>query len=213
MADVLLQLMNASSTNALETGVCNLQEKSSMLENDIAEVGGSLEPSLVLLNHSCDPNTIRINCQGHIILMANRNISEGQEISIGYYLTYAETDMEARQKYLKRKYLFDCKCPACAEKWPTKDLMPKSFDDLNENQMMFDMENTMMLMQQVNKIQKVGSSISQEQRAGNYKKAFGLCIEFIKVLQDTLKKPHSYYLMAEKSLFKLAWILHGSHLR
>lgn len=68
----------------------------------------------------------------------------------------------------------------------------------------------MALMQQVQKIQKLGSSISQEQKAGNYKKAFGLCIEFIRVLEGTVERPHSYYLMAEKSLFKLAWILYGS---
>ena len=142
--------------------------------------------------------------------MASRDIPEGEEIFNNYYVSFAEMEMEQRKKYLQKKYCFDCDCLACIEEWPSKEKIPKNFDDLMPGQLLIDFDNKISLMQQVTKIQKLGSSISQEQKAGNYKKAFGYCVEFIKVLEDTIKRPHAYYLIAEKSLFKLAWILHGS---
>ena len=205
-----MQLMNAASTNSLEVGIYRWHADQAKMEGEVLPVGVSLDPSFALLNHSCDPNTIRINCNGRSILIANRTILEGQEVTVTYYDSYVENESEARRSYLKRKYCFDCQCQPCSDQWPTKDDIPKSFDDLRENQLLIDFDNTKVLMQQVQKIQKLGSSISQEQRKGSYKKAFGLCIEFIKVLEETVKRPHAYYLMAEKSLFKLAWILHGS---
>ena len=147
---------------------------------------------------------------GYLILLASRDIQEGEQVCNNYYVSFAEMETDARKKYLKRKYCFDCDCQACHEQWPSKDQLARNFDDLRPGQLLIDLGNTMALMQQVTKIQKLGSTISQEQKAGNYKKAFGLCIEFIKVLEETVKRPHAYYLMAEKSLFKLAWILHGS---
>ena len=210
MAEVLMQLMNISSTNALENAVYGVREKISSIEGDTFPVGGSLLPCLVLLNHSCDPNTVKINCNGHTILMANRTIEEGEEVTNYYYMVFAEAELADRQKYLMRKYCFQCDCEACTANWPTAGKLPVSFDDLRDGQMMFDFGDTVKLMQQVTKIQKLGSSISQEQKGGNFKKAFGLCIEFVKTLQDTIRRPHAYYLMAGKSLFKLGWILHGT---
>ena len=49
-----------------------------------------------------------------------------------------------------------------------------------------------------------------EQKNGNYKKAFECCITFIRTLEEILHRPHYYYLIAEKSLNKLAIILYGT---
>lgn len=213
MAEVLMQLMNAASTNSLETLAYDISQCSSVMEGKWTSIGGSLEPALVLLNHSCDPNTIRVNLNGQSIVMANRTIAEGEEVFNCYSTSFSEADTGTRQDYLKRKYCFNCDCIACEEEWPITTFMPKNFDDLRPGQLLIDMDNTRLLMQQVNKIQKLGSSISQEQKAGSYKKAFGLCIEFVKTLEETIKRPHSYYLMAEVSMLRLAWILHGSFLQ
>lgn len=147
---------------------------------------------------------------GSFILLASRDIQEDEEVFNNYYVNFAEKETEDRRNYLSRKYCFQCDCQACLENWPTKEQMPKNLDDLRPGQLLIDLGNQMALMQQVQKIQKLGSCISQEQKAGNYQKAFGFCIQFIRVLENTIERPHAYYLMAEKSLFKLAWILHGS---
>ena len=59
MTDILLQLMNISSTNSSETGIFNVGESGSLMDGEIRPIGGSLQPAIALLNHSCDPNTIR----------------------------------------------------------------------------------------------------------------------------------------------------------
>ena len=105
------------------------------------------------------------------------------------------------------KYFFECKCLACLKKWPTKESMPKSFNDLRDGQLKIDLTDGALLMQQLSKVQKLGSNISMEQKACNYRKAFAYCIEFIKLLEETIERPHAYYLMAEKTMFKLVWIL------
>ena len=58
MVEILMQLMNVSSTNTSETGIFNV-DGGSLMEGDIKAVGGSIQPAIALLNHSCDPNTIR----------------------------------------------------------------------------------------------------------------------------------------------------------
>ena len=60
MVEILMQLMNVSSTNSSETGKYNVSEVSgSLMEGEIKAIGGSIQPAIALLNHSCDPNTIR----------------------------------------------------------------------------------------------------------------------------------------------------------
>ena len=127
-----------------------------------------------------------------------------------YAQSFAEKGHASRQAYLKERYFFQCECQACLNKWPTASAMPKSFDDLEDGQLKIDPSDGMSIFKQVSKIQKLGSNISQEQKAGNYKKAFSYCIEFIRLLEETIERPHSYYLMAETTMYKLAWILYGA---
>ena len=59
MTEILLQLMDISSTNSSEAGIFNVGESGSLMDGEIRPIGGSLQPAIALLNHSCDPNTIR----------------------------------------------------------------------------------------------------------------------------------------------------------
>ena len=178
---LLLHFMNVASTNALEVAMLQVTDKQSPLDGQVVITGGSLDATIVLLNHHCDPNTIRFESNGFSILMANRTIQEGEEVTNCYSSNYVEEGYEARQTYLKRKYFFDCECPPCVKKWPTVEGLPKTFNDLREGQLMIDEAETMLLVQQVNKIQKLGANISQEQKKGNYKKALGLSFIFSQV--------------------------------
>ena len=72
-------------------------------------------------------------------MLASRDILEGEEIFNNYYVPFAEKETDERRKWLKRKYCFDCDCIACHENWPTKDLMPKNFDDLKPGQLLIDL--------------------------------------------------------------------------
>jgi hypothetical protein len=121
-------------------------------------------------------------------------------------------DCKARKTHLKNTYFFDCQCDACQNEWPTSIDMPKSFNDLRPGQLKIDegLDNGMALVQQVTKIQKLGSGISLEQKNGNFDKVLSYCIEFTKLLNETFHRPHSYFLMTEKVMFSMYWILYGS---
>ena len=171
--EILLHLMTVASTNSSEVGLFKVDPDQSALEGRVSYVGGSLDVSLGLLNHSCDPNTIRFNSNGRVVLMANRTIAEGEEVTLSYSSSYAEADMETRQAYLQKKYFFKCSCNPCLKDWPTLESLPKSFNDIGKGQLLIDEADTMKLVQQVNKIQKLGANISLEQKKGQFEKALG----------------------------------------
>ena len=158
----------------------------SALEGRVDLVGSSLDVSLGLLNHSCDPNTIRFNSNGRVVLMANRTIAEGEEVTASYSSSYAEADLETRQAYLQRKYFFKCNCDPCLKDWPTLESLPKSFNDIGKGQLLIDEADTMKLVQQVNKIQKLGANISLEQKKGQFEKALGQLLFYITIATTSI---------------------------
>ena len=93
--------------------------------------------------------------------------------------------------------------------WPIIEDLPQNFNDLLPQQLKIENPDPKMLMRYISQFQKLGSSISLEQKNGNYEKAYAHCIEFLQILEKTLHRPHFYFVMAEKSLYKLANILYG----
>ena len=93
--------------------------------------------------------------------------------------------------------------------WPKIEDLPKNFNDLLPQQLKIENSDPKVLMRYISQFQKLGSSISLEQKNGNYEKAYAYCIEFLQILEKTLHRPHFYFVMAEKSLYKLANILYG----
>ena len=93
--------------------------------------------------------------------------------------------------------------------WPKIEDLPKNFNDLLPQQLRIENSDPKVLMRYISQFQKLGSSISLEQKNGNYEKAYAYCIEFLQILEKTLHRPHFYFVMAEKSLYKLANILYG----
>ena len=58
------------------------------------------------------------------ILIANRHISKGEEITRSYGVDYRKTSLKQREYHLLKNYIFQCECRACIEKWPLSDLIP-----------------------------------------------------------------------------------------
>ena len=87
-------------------------------------IGASLHPSLALVNHSCDANTFRFNMNQTSLLIANRHISQGEEVTMSYAVDYKTTSLSKRELHLLKLYMFQCDCRACLEKWPLKDEIP-----------------------------------------------------------------------------------------
>ena len=92
---------------------------------EVIRIGRATNPSLALINHSCDPNYRRVNIDNRTIGFAARPIKAGTEISDTYSQIFATSCKEERRTALK-KYNFVCDCKACSSKWPTLSVLRKS---------------------------------------------------------------------------------------
>ena len=66
---------------------------------------------------------------------------------------------------------------------------------------------------QFGKIQRLGAKINQEQKLENYKDCLALCIEFFNVLDDTVERPHQFYIMTAQTMIITLWVIYGSKSR
>ena len=65
-----------------------------------------LDPSLARINHACDYNTaVYFNPYGDVALLPIREISAGEEITVGYI--NCTMPFERRQAELRERYFFD----------------------------------------------------------------------------------------------------------
>ena len=87
-------------------------------DNNARRVGRVTNPTLALINHSCDPNYLRVSHGSTTYGFAARSIAKGQEILDTYCKPFTAEGLEGRQKYLE-KYNFLCGCPACKQNWPS----------------------------------------------------------------------------------------------
>lgn len=77
----------------------------------------------------------------------------------------------------------------------------------------FSLDDVKRMQKQFGAIQKLGARINQEQKEENYAEVVALSIEFLRVLEETLERPHQFFVMATRSLLSSLWILHGSKSR
>jgi len=84
----------------------------------IVDVGSAFYPNMVLFNHSCCPNTLRINRGRVSYMVAKHTIMPGEEVTDCYGLHHLSTLKEERAPAIQKGFLFTCTCQACEENWP-----------------------------------------------------------------------------------------------
>ena len=73
-----------------------------------------MRPSLALANHSCDPSSRREDIDSRAILVMNRAIKLGEEVTVDYLLG-RELGKEEKRALLRRDYWFSCTCSRCKD--------------------------------------------------------------------------------------------------
>ena len=127
-----------------------------------------------------------------------------------YYSSYFESPKEIRQAALSTKYHFSCHCQACDSNWPTAQDAPKALVDIPDEQLLFstdDVRNAKMIFE---RIQKLGTKIALEQKEEDYDKVLIYGLEFLKLLKESIRPPHNFYIMTLRSIAKSLWITKGS---
>ncbi|GAA6009589.1 hypothetical protein JCM10207_004115 [Rhodosporidiobolus poonsookiae] len=85
---------------------------------DVSNIGVAISPLTALFNHSCAPNAVVVfpsfpspSKPKNMAVVAIRDIEAGEEVLTSY--VDLALPREERQKELKERYYFDCRCEAC----------------------------------------------------------------------------------------------------
>ena len=100
-------------------------------DNKVAKVGVAINPSLALINHSCDPNYARVERGTAVLGFATRLIRAGEEILDVYSGTFVTAAAESRAE-VHARYNFRCGCAACSLGWPTHGLLVRTTHKLEK---------------------------------------------------------------------------------
>ncbi|CAG0889173.1 unnamed protein product [Darwinula stevensoni] len=114
---LLLRLLQSLSCNAYEISELWVRNEE-VSRGERVQIGGAVYPTVSLLNHSCDPNVIRISHGSSCAVVAIQPIQPGHEILDNYGYVFHSNEFKSRQETLQRQYFFRCTCRACEEKWP-----------------------------------------------------------------------------------------------
>jgi hypothetical protein len=202
--------MDVCTLNVHEIGEYQTTDYDTSLSGDILTIGSALEPSLVLLNHSCDPHIIRINVGRATMVFAARDIKVDCEVTDCYLSLGFKAPYQSRRQDLQKKYNFTCECQPCREQWPIVSDLPKGLQDVDPSKFKFPIDDIQKMKMQFSKIQTLGAKINQEQKKGNFEVCLALTVEFMRVLEDTIERPHQFYVMASRTLIHSLWLKHGS---
>jgi len=155
---------------------------------NLVDSGTAVYPTLLLFNHSCAPNTLRINRGNKVYVIAKSEILPGEEISDCYGIHHLNMAREERLVKLCH-FKFDCTCQACKNDHP---LFPRLSGDLSQSQM-----------------GQLGSKLSQYQkkfRAGCLTTAASCCQEYLESLAALrIQQPHRNYEIAGLALASCFW--------
>ena len=91
------------------------------VEEVIQVVGVAIYPRMSLFNNCCDVNTVKYQQGKQEVLVAKRDIAEGEEISDFYGEHFFQSDKWSRKAALG----FPCACRACREGWSLLEELPR----------------------------------------------------------------------------------------
>lgn len=178
-----------------------IEDRKNVLDNSVKRIGRATNPSLALINHSCDPNYRRIS-RGKITLgVASKAIKKGQEITDTYCATFASANKESRHSSLA-KYNFICQCRPCQENWPTLSKMSQS---LSKSKGSDEAKKTLMHKEKLLK-----KLLMESQTRSNYSEVLDMVKAIYKDTQLLTTNPNQKLVIAENSLYQCLLSIHGT---
>jgi len=210
---LMVHLMEVATMNSHEVGLLEASGDNNWLMGQTKAVGCSLDPSLVLLNHSCDPSIIRVNIGTSTVCYANRDLKAGAEVTNCYSLPFCTTEKIIRQPDLLKKYKFCCSCAPCLEGWPTFHQLSRGFNDVPQSKLKFTPEEIQKVQGKIMTIQKLGSRINQLQQKEDWEGAMSLYKQFQSAVDSVLHRPHQFFVISRRSYSTCLWVRWGNKVR
>ena len=199
MLRYIYQLINIQAFNSH-----SVFEMSSMFE--WSKVGTSINPSMALVNHSCDSNTIRCSLNKNSILVAGRHIPEGEEITDSYTVHFRSSTLDQRQYHTLKYFMFACECPACAGKWPLEDGIPDELPRIpNFEQEVVYVNRQGDKKEIVRDIIKARQTVEANMLSKKFEDAILAYQSLCEQLEKHVRKPHAFFLQARSGISHCLW--------
>merc|ERR1719357_1812349 len=172
-------------------------------------IGTAINPSLALVNHSCDSNSLRCNVNKSSILVAARHIPEGEEITETYYGHFRDTSRHQREYYTLKNYMFECECSACKENWPQEGEIPDELFRVPN----FEQEKIYKVRHGDKKdlVKEIIELRRAVEKSMTYKRFSDALIDYqhlCEKLEEHLRRPHIYFLQARSGITHCVWNLY-----
>jgi len=172
-------------------------------------IGTAINPSLALVNHSCDSNSLRCNVNKSSILVAARHIPEGEEITDTYSVHFRDTTKHQREYHTLKNYMFECECTACKENWPLEDEIPDELFRIPT----FEQEKIYKVRHGDKKdlVREVIELRRAVEKSMTYKRFSEALINYQNLcekLEDHMRRPHVYFLQARSGISHCVWNLY-----
>ncbi|XP_046397895.1 SET and MYND domain-containing protein 4-like isoform X2 [Ischnura elegans] len=115
-----LQMLQFNAHEIFET----LYEKEYRFRSSKTQyIGVGIYPTVALFNHDCYPATTRYFLGTSIVVRALRPLKAGEAIPENYGPVFTKQSRRERQRILRSRYWFICRCVACLADWPTYEAM------------------------------------------------------------------------------------------
>ena len=160
------------------------------------QIGFGLNPTLAFFNHSCNPNTLKIQRGNRTALIACQDIKAGAEIFDNYGSLFYSSDRVERVRELD----FVCQCGPCEEDWPTYQHLSHLISDGDSPGQREKARAANMMMK------KMSGALS----CGQHGKVTALSAEYRRLLELTVREPHRFYFNNYMIMFYCYWIKHGN---
>ncbi|XP_050335522.1 SET and MYND domain-containing protein 4 [Bactrocera neohumeralis] len=115
----LLGLLQVLQYNAHEVFETKITEEHHFEGSKVVYVGAAIYATGAYFNHECWPSVARYFVGKKLVLTTIKPHQPNEVIAENYGPIFTKTNLKERQRSLRGRYLFDCKCMACQENWPT----------------------------------------------------------------------------------------------
>ncbi|XP_067642855.1 SET and MYND domain-containing protein 4 [Eurosta solidaginis] len=115
----LLGLLQVLQYNAHEIFETKVTDQHRFEGSKVVYVGAALYGTGAYFNHECWPTVARYFVGKKLVLTAIKPHQPNEVVAENYGPIFTKNNLKERQRSLRARYLFDCKCMGCQENWHT----------------------------------------------------------------------------------------------
>lgn len=121
IGEILFGLLQVLQFNAHQVYETVSNDKHKFVGSKVLDIGVAIYKAAAYFNHNCYPAVARYFVGTSIVLCASHPLEPGEVVAENYGPVFTRQTLRERQRNLKSRYWFDCKCVCCTENWPVLD--------------------------------------------------------------------------------------------